>query len=85
LTLDDFINTIAVNNQLKYMAGNPNPNPNNLKPIPRQDDSTETLATLATSARLPLEIDAVVRSLPNRSAWLRRVVTEAAKRELINQ
>jgi hypothetical protein len=52
--------------------------------IPRQDDTTDKLADLATATRLPLEIDAVVRSLPNRSAWLRRVITEAAKRELMN-
>jgi hypothetical protein len=64
--------------------GNPHPNPNNLKNIPRQDDTTDTLAHLATATRLPLDIDAVVRSLPNRSAWLRRVITEAAKRELMN-
>jgi hypothetical protein len=25
----------------------------------------------------------LVRSLPNRSAWLRRVITEAAQRELM--
>ena len=64
--------------------GNPHPNPNNLKNIPRQDTTTEELASLALSARVPLEIDAVVLSLPNRSAWLRRVITEAAKRELMN-
>jgi hypothetical protein len=52
--------------------------------IPRQDTTTEELASLALSARVPLEIDAVVRSLPNRSAWLRRVITEAARRELMN-
>jgi hypothetical protein len=27
--------------------------------------------------------DGVVRSLPNRSAWLRRVITEAAQWELV--
>jgi hypothetical protein len=59
---------------------------NNLKNlrIPRQDKTTDELASLALSARVPLEIDAAVRSLPNRSAWLRRVITEAAKRELMN-
>uniref|UniRef100_B8HWA6 Uncharacterized protein n=1 Tax=Cyanothece sp. (strain PCC 7425 / ATCC 29141) TaxID=395961 RepID=B8HWA6_CYAP4 len=29
-------------------------------------------------------IDAVVRALPNRSEWLRRVIIEAAERELLN-
>jgi len=63
---------------------NPRPNPNNLKNIPRQDNTTEKLASSNLAARLPLEIDAAVRSLPNRSAWLRRVITEAARRELMN-
>jgi hypothetical protein len=35
------------------------------------------------SVMLPLGIDEVVRALPNRSEWLRRVITEAAHRELI--
>jgi hypothetical protein len=29
------------------------------------------------------DIDTAVRSLPNRSEWLRRVITEAAQRELM--
>lgn len=33
---------------------------------------------------LPLEVDEAVRSLPDRSAWLRRVISEAAERELLN-
>lgn len=37
------------------------------------------------NVRLPSEIDEVVRPLPNRSEWLRRVITEAARRELIQQ
>jgi len=45
----------------------------------------DTLVHIARAIRLPIEIDAVVRSLPNRSAWLRRVFTEAAQRELINK
>jgi hypothetical protein len=32
---------------------------------------------------LPLGVDALVRSLSNRSEWLRRVITEAAQRELL--
>lgn len=32
---------------------------------------------------LPLAIDEAVRELENRSAWLRRVIVEAAQRELI--
>jgi len=29
---------------------------------------------------LPLEIDAIVRSLPNRSDWLRKIITEAVEK-----
>jgi hypothetical protein len=35
------------------------------------------------TVKLLESIDAAVRSLPNRSAWLRRVITEAAQRELM--
>lgn len=37
------------------------------------------------SVALPLEIDALVRTVPNRSEWLRRVICEAVERELMNQ
>jgi hypothetical protein len=63
--------------------GNPNPRPENLKAMPRMDDTTDPLAASALMARVPIPIDALVRSLPNRSAWLRRVITEAAQRELM--
>ncbi len=38
-----------------------------------------------TGVRLPADIGEIVRSLPNsqRSEWLRRVISEAAKRELV--
>nr|WP_275072549.1 hypothetical protein [Petrachloros mirabilis] len=36
-------------------------------------------------ARVPVHIDALVRALPNRSAWLRRVITEAALAELMGK
>jgi hypothetical protein len=42
-----------------------------------------SLAEIALSARVEKPIDALVRALPNRSEWLRRVITEAAQRELI--
>lgn len=57
----------------------------NLKAIPRHDDTTEPLAASALMARVPIPIDSLVRSLPNRSAWLRRVITEAAQRELMGK
>jgi hypothetical protein len=62
---------------------NPNPPIEYLRPIQRHDDTTEPLATVGLIARVPIPIDALVRSLPNRSAWLRRVITEAAQRELM--
>ncbi|MDS3860988.1 hypothetical protein RIF25_09220 [Thermosynechococcaceae cyanobacterium BACA0444] len=34
---------------------------------------------------LTYDIDELVRKLPNRSEWLRRVITEAAERELMCQ
>jgi hypothetical protein len=33
--------------------------------------------------RFTESVDTLVRPRPNRSAWLRRVITEAAQRELI--
>lgn len=49
----------------------------------RSDESTEELAERNIQFRLTKSVDIVVRALPNRSAWLRRVVSEAAKRELM--
>ncbi len=45
------------------------PQPNSLAPM--------------QAIRLTKPIDTVVRSLSNRSEWLRRVITEAAQRELM--
>jgi pyrimidine operon attenuation protein/uracil phosphoribosyltransferase len=44
----------------------------------------QALADRPTQVRLTVEIDEVVRSLPNRAEWLRRVITEAAQRELLS-
>lgn len=41
------------------------------------------LADKPIPVRLPVDVDAAVRQLPDRSAWLRRVITEAAQRELM--
>lgn len=49
----------------------------------RSDESTEELADRNIQFRLTKSVDKAVRALPDRSAWLRRVVTEAAKRELM--
>jgi hypothetical protein len=51
----------------------------------RSDGGTEPLAEKLTCLRLTQSVDEVVRSLPNRSAWLRRVITEAAQKELIGK
>jgi hypothetical protein len=46
-----------------------------------QENSYATPVAVA----LPKDIDAAVRALPNRSEWLRRVISEAAQRELMSQ
>jgi hypothetical protein len=65
----------------------PNPRPKiaHLSPLPRADNTTAPLAASGLIARVPVEIDLAVRALPNRSEWLRRVITEAAQRELLNK
>jgi hypothetical protein len=66
--------------------GNPNPvlTPGVMaNQFKRGDDSVEPMAKQNIQLRLTQSIDAAVRSLPNRSAWLRRVITEAAQLELI--
>lgn len=62
---------------------NPNPNPaTRFKPV-----LNEPLERKVTGVKLPVVIGEAVRSLPpeERSAWLRRVISEAAQRELINK
>jgi hypothetical protein len=49
----------------------------------RSDGTVEPLSKKTVFVRLPESIDTVVQTLPNRSAWLRRVITEAAQRELM--
>lgn len=39
------------------------------------------LAERVTAVRLPVDIDEFVRSLPNRTEWLRQVIVEAALRD----
>ncbi len=48
------------------------------KRFQRQDETTEPLADKALSVRLPLSVDAKIRNLPKRGAWLRKVISEAA-------
>lgn len=67
--------------------GNPNPKlPKEFleSQFKRQDDSTAPMAAKNIQLRLTADIDEVIRKLPNRSGWLRKVITEAAKRELMD-
>jgi hypothetical protein len=45
----------------------------------------EALSDRPVAVKLPRDIDLAVRALPDMSNWLRRVITEAAQRELIQQ
>jgi len=45
----------------------------------------EKLASKILGVRVTEPIDAAVRALPEPSAWLRRVIAEAARRELLGQ
>ena len=72
--------------------GNPNPVQNEelkAKQFKRVDEVDEPLAERATSVKLPISVDAVMRSSfgtpQEKAAWLRRVITEAARRELMNE
>ncbi len=67
-------------------GGNPNPvqTPEFIARQKKPQDGFEgELAKSPLSARVPVEVDLVVRALPLKTAWLRRVITEAAQRELM--
>lgn len=49
----------------------------------RDDDSKEPLASQLTCVRLTKSVHAAIQVLPSKSAWLRRVIGEAARRELM--
>ncbi len=64
-----------------------NPNPIQTKEFKakqykRQDNSQEMLSSRVLSVRVPISVFQKVYGLPDKSAWLRKVVVEAAKREL---
>jgi hypothetical protein len=68
--------------------GNPNPviTPEFEKArFKRSDPSTEALSDKLLCVRLTQSVDEAVRSLPNMSTWVRRVITEAAQRELMSE
>lgn len=39
------------------------------------------LAKTPLSVKLPIAVDAAIRALPNRNEWVRRALSEAAKRD----
>jgi len=50
---------------------------------PQEGDLGVKLSDKAYGVKLPPDVAAVLDNLPQRSAWLRRVISEAAKRELL--
>jgi hypothetical protein len=48
-----------------------------------QGEVNGPLSNKTIGIKLPVEIDGVVRSLPQKALWLRRVITEEAQRELM--
>lgn len=66
--------------------GNPNPvQTDELKAMQfvRDDDSSEPLSKTLTCVRLTQSVHEAIQGLPSKSGWLRRVITEAAHRELM--
>jgi hypothetical protein len=66
--------------------GNPNPviTPEfKAQQFQPQGEINSPLSSKAIGIKLPVEVDEVVRSLPQKAEWLRRVITEAAQRELM--
>lgn len=69
-----------------------NPNPIQTEEFLRQQYkaqgevlSDKPLSKKAIAVRLPEDIDALVRSQADGAAWLRRVIVEAARRELMGR
>lgn len=70
----------------------PNPNPIQTKQFLEKQFkpqgeilSDKPLSKKAIAVKLPEDIDAAVRAIPDSAAWLRRVITEAARRELMSE
>lgn len=67
-------------------GGNPNPlqTPEFIaKQYKPQDGYEGELSKKVLGVVVPVEVDQAVRALPHKAAWLRRVITEAAQRELM--
>lgn len=60
------------------MRGNPNP-AQKLTPI-----GASAMAALPLAVRVPVEIDNYVRSLPNRTEWLRKAIARQVEEDLKN-
>lgn len=58
--------------------GRGNPNPKNKYTSPY----AEPLAKDMIGVRLPVELDSFVRSLPNRTEWLRRAIAAQYERDM---
>ena len=66
----------------------PNPNPvqtEEFKAAQFKSQGTKPLSRKPRSVKLPQDVDAAIEALPEkeRSQWLRRVIVEAAERELM--
>lgn len=57
----------------------------NLKKVPFKPLGEQALASKPVAVKLPKDIDEAVRSLSNPSEWLRRVIVEAARQELMGK
>jgi len=58
----------------------------NPKPTCKFERKSEVeLAPQMTGVRLPLDIDEYVRSLPNKTEWLRKAIADAYKRDIAQQ
>jgi hypothetical protein len=63
---------------------NPNPRTDHLKPYQVVANDVQ-LAEKPLAVRVSAEVDTVIRALPNKAEWMRRVLTEAAEKELLKQ
>lgn len=62
---------------------NPSPKLENLKYFNRADEGNEALSSQAMAVKVPIDVDKAIRALPNKAAWLRRVISKAAQEELM--
>ncbi len=68
----------------------PNPNPVQTDEFKRyaykaQGEISTELSKKAIGVKLPVDVDKAVRAIPKSSEWLRRVIVEAAERELMTE